>query len=126
MKRLALTGNECMNCLACEIVCANTYYKSDDLSLSCIQVREKKNDVAPAFCVQCGKCAKSCESEAITQNKKGVYKIDKEKCIECGKCVEACPFSVMIWQEGSKPTKCISCNLCVKVCPMDVLYMKED
>lgn len=125
MKKLALTPNECMACLSCEIACSQMFYKVDDSRLSCIQVQLKDNISKPAVCVQCGKCAKNCEAEAITQNAKGVYMISKAKCVECGKCVEVCPFGVIVQQEGGKPSKCIACGACVKACPVDTLYIKE-
>ena len=125
MKRLALTGNECMACIGCELACSRAFYKTGDPRLSCIQIREKNGKVRPAFCVQCGKCAKVCEAEAITKNPKGVYMINKNKCIDCGKCIDVCPFDVIIHQKGSKPTKCIACGICIRACPVDALEMKE-
>ena len=76
-------------------------------------------------CSQCGKCAQACEQNAITQNAKGVYMIDKKLCIGCGKCVAACPFEVMV-QVGDKVSKCIACGKCVRECPMDVLELVEE
>ena len=125
MKRLALTENECMACIACETACAKVFYKTDDIRLSCIQIIEKNGKMRPAICVQCGKCAKVCEAGAIAPNPKGVYMISKADCIGCGKCVEACPFDVMVCPDDSKPTKCISCGICVKACPVGTLYIKE-
>ena len=125
MKRLALTENECMSCIGCEIACAQTFYKTPDPRLSCIQIKEKNGEMSPAICVRCGKCAKICEAEAITPNPKGVYMINKGKCVDCGKCVEACPFGVMVHIEDSKPTKCIACGICIRACPVDALQIKE-
>ena len=70
-----------------------------------------------------------CESlseEAITQNAKGVYMVNKKKCTGCGKCVEACPFGVMVKAEDSPvSSKCIACGICAKACPADVLEVVE-
>ena len=125
MKRLALTQNECMSCRGCEVACAQAFYKTADPRFSCIQIREKSGKIRPAICVQCGKCAKVCEAEAITQNPKGVYMINKATCVGCGKCVEACPFDVMVCLDDSNPTKCIACGICVRACPVDALQIKE-
>lgn len=126
MKKLALTDDECMNCLACELACAKAFYKSDDTRLSCVQIREKKGDSRPAVCIQCGKCEKACEAGAISLNDKGFYKIDKKLCTKCGSCVEACPLHVMVWPDKEEaPTKCIVCGICVKACPTGVLAIKE-
>ena len=128
MKKLAVKKNEtCMACLQCVQACSEAFYKTNDVTLSCIQVVEGKNGEAkPQICIQCGKCAKVCEAGAITQNPKtGVYMINKKLCVKCGKCVEACPMKVMVMKEDSAPSKCISCGICAKACPMEVLEIVE-
>ncbi|MDR0858554.1 MAG: 4Fe-4S binding protein [Oscillospiraceae bacterium] len=127
MKKLAV-NNEivCMSCSACEVACSEAFYKTVDPRLSCVQIAEKNGTVRPKVCIQCGKCARTCESEAITQNAKGVYMINKSKCVNCGKCVEACPFGVLVKSpEREAPSKCIACGICAKACPMSLLYIKE-
>ena len=128
MKKLAVKKNEtCMACLQCVQACSEAFYKTNDVTLSCIQVVEGKNgDAKPQVCIQCGKCAKVCEAGAITQNPKtGVYMINKKLCVSCGKCVEACPMKVMVMKEGGPAAKCIACGICAKVCPMEVLEIVE-
>ena len=45
-------------------------------------------------CIGCGKCARSCPTDAIEMvDKKPV--IDADKCILCGACVEACPVDAL-------------------------------
>ena len=89
-------------------------------------IKEKNGAAKPMTCIQCGKCAKVCEHDAITQNPKtGVYMINKKLCVSCGKCVEACPMKVMVLKEGSTATKCIACGICAKVCPMEILEIVE-
>ena len=115
-----------MACLACEDACSTSFYKEFDPDKSCIHIIEKNGSPKPMVCVQCGKCAKACPEEAITQNAKGVYMINKKKCTGCGKCVEVCPFHVMVKAEDSPVTsKCIACGICAKACPMDVLEVVE-
>ena len=112
MKKLAVKKTEtCMACLQCVQACSEAFYKTNDVTLSCIQVVAGKNGEAkPNVCIQCGKCAKVCEAGAITQNPKtGVYMINKKLCVKCGKCVEACPMKVMVMAEESAPSKCIAC-----------------
>lgn len=129
MKKLNVAKKDaCMACKACEVACAEAFYKESNTNKSCIQIGVKKDGVTPKpnVCVQCGKCAAACPEGAIKQNAKGVYMIDKKKCIGCGKCVEACPFGVMVKAEDSEyASKCIACGICVKACPMDVLEIKE-
>ena len=128
MKKLAVKKTEkCMACLQCVQACSEAFYKTNDVTLSCIQIVEGKNGEAkPNVCIQCGKCAKVCEAGAITQNPKtGVYMINKKLCVKCGKCVEACPMKVMVMAEESAPSKCIACGICVKACPMELLEIVE-
>ncbi|MDR2602550.1 MAG: 4Fe-4S binding protein [Spirochaetaceae bacterium] len=129
MKKLAVSDiNACMNCLTCETACAGAFYKKESPfqnNLTCLHVTSKNGALKIVTCVQCGKCAKNCEAEAITQNKAGVYIINKEKCKKCGKCVEVCPFHVMVLlHKDAAPSKCISCGICVKACPQNVLTIK--
>jgi Fe-S-cluster-containing hydrogenase component 2 len=131
MKKLAIKNKDaCMTCLSCEVACVNAFYKSEDTTtqnLSCIKITSKDNKPKVAVCVQCGKCAESCEAKAITKNAKGVFTLDKKLCVDCGKCIEACPFGLVVKaKERQAPSKCIACGICVKNCPMDVLYVKED
>ena len=101
MKKLAVKKNaECMACLQCVAACSEAFYKEFDEDLSCIRIVAKGTGAKPNTCIQCGKCMRSCEHDAITQNPKtGVYMINKKKCVGCGKCVEACPMKVMVMKE---------------------------
>ena len=102
MKKLTVKkGAECMACLQCVQACSEAFYKEFDEDLSCIRIVAKGNAAKPIVCIQCGKCMKVCEHEAITQNPKtGVYMINKKKCVSCGKCVEVCPMKVRVLKEG--------------------------
>ncbi len=128
MKKLAVKKNvECMACLACVDACSKAFYKEFHPDYSCIQIVAGKNGGAkPNVCIQCGKCMKVCEHDAITQNPKtGVYMINKKNCVSCGKCVEACPMKVMVLKPENPASKCIACGICVKACPMEVLEIVE-
>ena len=127
MKKLTVKKNaECMACLECVRACSVAFYKDFDEDLSCIKIAAKGAGAKPMVCIQCGKCMKVCEHEAITQNPKtGVYMINKKKCVGCGKCVEICPMKVMVKQDENPVSKCIACGICVKACPMEVLEIVE-
>ena len=129
MKKLVVKKNvECMACLQCVQACSEAFYKEFHPDYSCIQiVAGKQGGAKPNVCIQCGKCMRTCEHGAITQNPKtGVFMINKKLCVQCGKCVEACPMKVMVMApEASAPTKCIACGICVKACPMEVLEIVE-
>ena len=127
MKRLAVKKNsECMACLECVRACSVAFYKEFDEDLSCIKIVAKGAGAKPMTCIQCGKCMKACEHDAITQNPKtGVYMINKKNCVGCGKCAEVCPMKVMVHKEENPVSKCISCGICVNACPMEVLEIVE-
>lgn len=127
MKRLSVKAQaDCMACLDCERACSEAFYKEFDQTLTCVRIGTKDNANKTFVCVQCGKCAKNCEAEAISKNAKGVFMIDKKKCTNCGKCIEVCPFKVIVKSPAKEhPSKCVACGICVKVCPMDVLEIVE-
>ncbi len=129
MKKLVVTDKtKCMACLECVRACSVAFYKEFDPEKSCIRIVEGKaqGSVKTNVCIQCGKCARTCEHGAIKQNAKGVYMIDKKLCTGCGKCVEACPMGVMVKvPEKEVASKCIACGICAKACPMEILEVKE-
>ena len=115
-----------MACLECVRACSTTFYKEFNEDYSCIRIVAKGDGAKPNVCIQCGKCAKVCENEAITQNPKtGVYMINRKKCVSCGKCVEACPMKVMVLKPENPASKCIACGACARACPMGVLEVVE-
>ena len=128
MKKLMVKKTaECMACLECVRACSTAFYKEFHPDYSCIQiVAGKQGGAKPNVCIQCGKCMRTCEHGAITQNPKtGVFMINKKKCVGCGKCVEACPMKVMVHKEETPVSKCIACGICVKACPMEILEIVE-
>ncbi len=66
------------------------------------------------LCINCGKCAKLCPTEAI--DKINSEKIDTEKCISCMRCVAVCPQSAKKIKETA--VKSIS-DMLKKVCIND-------
>ena len=127
MKKLTVKKNvECMACLECVRACSTAFYKQFDQGLSCIQIVAKGTGAKPNVCIQCGKCMRTCEHEAITQNPKGVWMISRKLCTGCGKCVEACPFGLIVKDEAAPySSKCTACGICVKACPMELLEIVE-
>lgn len=127
MKKLSVKkDSQCMACLECVRACSVAFYKEFDPAYSCIQIVAKGTGAKPNVCIQCGKCMKTCEHDAITQNPKtGVYMINKKNCVGCGKCVEVCPTKVMVHKHENPVSKCIACGICVKACPMEVLEIVE-
>ena len=106
--------------------CSCCHYCFNECPAQAIKFVGTSYEIDEAKCIQCGKCAKVCENEAITQNPKtGVYMINRKKCVSCGKCVEVCPMKVMVLKPENPASKCISCGACVKACPMGVLEIVE-
>ena len=128
MKKLVVKkGVSCMACLECVQACSKAFYKEFHQDLSCIKIVDKNGEAKPVTCIQCGKCMRTCEHNAITQNPKtGVYMINKKKCTGCGACAKACPFGLIVKTEGNPASKCIACGICAKACPMDVLEVVDE
>lgn len=127
MKKLSIKkGVQCMACLECVRACSNAYYKEFHPDKAALKIVQRNDTVKPMVCVQCGKCATVCEHEAITQNAKGVYTINKKLCVGCGKCKDVCPFHVLVKVETApNASKCIACGICAKACPMEILEVVE-
>ena len=127
MKKLSVkSGVECQACLACVQACSKAYYKEFHQDKACLTIDLVGGVVTPTICTQCGKCAEACPEQAITQNKSGVYMINKKKCQGCGKCAEACPNHVIVLVEGAaNASKCVACGLCAKACPMELLEVVD-
>lgn len=112
-------------CLQCVAACSEAFYKEFDEEKSCVRIVAKGTGAKPNTCIQCGKCMRTCEHEAITQNPKtGVYMINKKKCVSWRKCAEACPMHVIVFEEGSRlQVHCLRHR--VKACPMELLEIVE-
>lgn len=127
MKKLVVKNiSECAACRTCEAACAEAYYKCSDISLAALKVRYTE-PVTISVCTQCGKCAAVCPMEAITQNKLGVYMIDRKKCVGCLACMDICPNNIIVKEHDTVyATKCTACGICVKACPKNVLEVVSE
>ena len=101
MKKLVVNKNaQCMACLECVRACSTAFYKEFHPDYSSIRIVAKGEGAKPNVCIQCGKCMRVCEHDAISQNPKtGVYMINKKNCVGCGKCESHCPQGIAIRQE---------------------------
>ncbi len=128
MKKLVVKDESaCKACLACESACSQAFYKIFDPALACIKVgADEKGEPKLATCNQCGKCMEACPNDAISQNAKGIYMIDKKKCTGCMKCQEVCPTHTIVKDQNFEySSKCTACGICAKACPMEILEIVE-
>lgn len=95
----------CRGCLAhrCEDVCPKGAISFDS---------NRKAYIDKTKCIECGLCAKACQFNAISNNKRPCQsackvkaitmddekaaEIDESKCIACGACVYQCPFGAIM------------------------------
>ncbi len=77
------------------------------------------------------------DRESLTDNYRGVHKLDMKTCISCSACARICPNQTiaMVDTETDKGTKkmplinlerCLFCALCEEVCPTKCLVLTKD
>jgi len=54
------------------------------------------------------------------------YKVDNEDCIKCGKCVRTCPSDAILWEDKKDypiiiQNECLLCGRCKEICPTDAI-----
>jgi NADH-quinone oxidoreductase subunit I len=80
--------------------------------------------------------------EELTDNYRGVHKLDVMTCISCAACARICPNQTIQMVEGEgdtafKPSgtklfpeinleRCLFCALCEEVCPTDCLILSKN
>lgn len=116
MRRLEKDESLCIGCHQCEEACSKAFYKVSDPMKSCIRITDKEDGSHHiAVCTQCGKCSEVCNTGVITEDARGVYRLNKKECAGCLMCVGSVRrmlwYSVMIIWE---PSKCTACGLCSK------------
>ena len=77
------------------------------------------------------------ERQALTDNYRGVHKLDMATCISCSACEKICPNKCieMVDVETDKGAKkmpeihldrCLFCALCEEICPTDCLTLTKN
>lgn len=92
---------QCMNCGLCIAACPKGLVKrlpaTAKVQVGCSSkcaMRDAKARGCDKGCIKCGKCEKTCPSQAITLQG-NVPVIDYGKCGGCGLCADACPKKVI-------------------------------
>ena len=63
----------------------------------------------------------------LTDDARGVYRLNKKECAGCLMCVGFCPENVMVQcDDYLEPSKCTACGLCVKACPTGAIRLVEE
>ena len=128
MRRLEKDESLCIGCHQCEEACSKAFYKVSDPMKSCIRITDKEDGSHHiALCTQCGKCSEVCNTGVITEDARGVYRLNKKECAGCLMCVGFCPENVMVQcDDYLEPSKCTACGLCVKACPTGAIRLVEE
>lgn len=130
MKVLGKKPELCIQCHACESTCSKTWFKDDNAEKSCIRIKDANDENPEAkiiSCTQCGECIDICPVEAITRDKSGVVRINKEKCVGCFMCVGFCPeLAMFMHEEYIEPFKCVACGQCAKSCPTNAIFIVQE
>ena len=110
MRRLEKDESLCIGCHQCEEACSKAFYKVSDPMKSCIRITDKEDGSHHiAVCTQCGKCSEVCNTGVITEDARGVYRLNKKEC-----------------DDYLEPSKCTACGLCVKACPTGAIRLVEE
>ena len=76
--------------------------------------------------------------ENLTDNYRGIHKLDMKTCISCAACARICPnqtIDMVDTETSDKGTKkmplinlerCLFCALCEEVCPTECLVLTKD
>ena len=123
MRRLEKDESLCIGCHQCEEACSKAFYKVSDPMKSCIRITDKEDGSHHiAVCTQCGKCSEVCNTGVITEDARGVYRLNKKECAGCLMCVGFCPENVMVQCDDYLEP----CGLCVKACPTGAIRLVEE
>ena len=127
MRLLGKDESLCVRCHACEEACASLYFKQNDPKKSAIRISgEMEQPPIIKVCSQCGVCADICPVQAITQDKNGVWRINKSICVGCFACVGFCPEAAMMHHDDClEPFKCVACGVCAKKCTTGAIFITD-
>lgn len=62
------------------------FYKVSDPMKLCIRITDKEDGSIILPGAQCGKCSEVCNTGVITEDARGVYRLNKKECAGCLMC----------------------------------------
>jgi len=144
MKKLYYEINKCLGCKNCEIFCAVSHSKTQDLfsmlkeevlSLPRKKVFASNGKNYPISCRHCKnpKCVDSCMAAALLYDEeKEMVVYDEDRCVGCWMCVMVCDYGAIRPDIKRKiPVRCDKCEskdepACVKACPTGAVIWEEE
>lgn len=126
---IKVNASKCTGCHICEIVCSLHHENLINLDKARIRVVEKWGEslFVPHICQLCESpgCVEACPTSALTQDSRGIVRVDMELCNGCRSCVTACPHEAIRWSnEFERIYVCDRCDgdpICVKFCSVKAL-----
>jgi carbon-monoxide dehydrogenase iron sulfur subunit len=127
-KVLSYDPGLCVGCYVCEETCSETWFKAVDREKSSIRILDDDaGNLGAVFCVQCGECIGVCPTGALSQDKRGVVRVNKKLCVGCLACVGFCPYQAMFYHvDQVEPFKCVACGKCARECPAEALTILDE
>lgn len=136
-KRIHVEAQLCRDCQACVLACSLHHEEacSPGLARLAILKNMERYEFRILICRHCDapECMRSCPSEAIRMDDRGVAIIDDERCDRCGVCADRCPHDAIFYSEAQdRYLKCDLCAdrdgepLCTALCPVGALTLMNE
>lgn len=122
---------KCTGCKLCQLACSAVHDCVFNPEKARLKLTHEYNSegirIRSSSCIHCGKCAKVCPCDAISDNGRWM-EVNEDICDGCGICVENCPTNIIYLDTTEKSTICDLCNgdpECIKWCPKNVITLRE-
>ncbi len=114
----------CTGCRVCEMVCSLFHEKVTNIEKARLRITDRWDDslFEPHICQLCddAPCVAACPTSALSQDERGVVKVDQDACNGCAACMSACQYDAIYYQdEFQRLFVCDRCDgdpTCVKFC----------